>query len=272
MPETNSNPEAILSLLREASASIMEVYRSSDYHTKNKPDNSPVTRADLQSERIIKSGLAILTPSIPVISEESVADPLAPDRLPDDCWICDPLDGTREFIKKNGEFCICLARLSSGSVTEGYIFSPPSGILWYAIKGSGAYRLAGDITRKLPCDESAGPIRVLRSRSHSTIEEEEWISSLGMKQSLAEELQGSAVKFGRLADGSGDLYIKFSTIFKWDVAAGVLLVEESGGTVISLATRKRLKISLSGYKVDPFIASGYRIKGLPDLLKTLPIY
>jgi len=265
-----SHTEAVVAIMKDAASAIMRIYSSGSYKVSHKADSSPVTRADIESEKIIKYGLAMLTPGIPVISEESVSDPLAPDRLPNDYWIVDPIDGTKEFLKGNDEFCICIARISAGIVNEGYIYSPPSGILWYAQRGKGAFRVSAGISGKLPCTGAIGAFRILRSRSHSTAEEDRWISLLAGSMEIVQEQQGSAVKFGRLADGSGDIYIKLSKIYRWDVAAGLLLVEESGGRVYSLSTRDRLSLGSPGYTVDPFIATGYRVTGIDRIISSLP--
>lgn len=266
-----SDPEAVMAIIEEAALSVMSIYNSGSYSVNRKSDSSPVTGADLLSEKIIAEGIGRLTPDVPLVSEESVTDTMAGDILPADYWIADPLDGTREFIKGNGEFCICLARVTGGEVREGYIVAPATGLSWYAIKGQGAFRVIGGKAERLPCrEEVAAPMQVLKSRSHSNHLEDKWLSQIASSRAIAEEHQGSAIKFARIAEGSGDLYVKFSTIFKWDVAAGALLVEEAGGAVNSLISRKRLEFGSPGYTVDPFIASGNRVKDIQELVSTLP--
>lgn len=266
----NSHTTAISKILEESAASIMDVYRSSDYSVRHKDDLSPVTRADTLAETIIKRGLDDLTPGIPVIGEESVSDPDANDLLPDDYWIVDPLDGTREFIKGNGEFCTCLARITGGEVTEGYIYSPTTSSFWWAIRGKGAFSIIDGAEYHLPAAGNSGALRILKSRSHSGPGEAGWISMISRIHDISEEFQGSAIKFARIAEGSGDIYIKFGMINKWDVAAGALLAEESGGGIYALESARPLSFKSHGYRVEPFMAFSHRVKDPVKLIRYRP--
>lgn len=261
---------AIISILKKAAADIMKIYVSGDFSVQSKSDNSPVTRADLQSELIIKEGLFRLTPGIPVISEESAVGLPADRAFPDDYWIVDPLDGTREFIKRNDEFCICLARITNGEPTLGCIYAPVTGKLWFAARGEGAFRIESNRTLQLPNQRDSAPLRVLKSRSHSGVEEATWLKKTAMEMPVEEEFQGSAIKFARIAEGSGDIYIKFGIINKWDVAAGALIVKESGGGIISLLSGNILPFDKPGNNVEPFMAYGYRIRDPLTLARIIP--
>jgi 3'(2'), 5'-bisphosphate nucleotidase len=246
-------------ILKEAGDHIVDLYNKGDYKVEHKSDQSPLTSADSGSEMIILSALKSLFPNIPLISEESAPHHLSEKPMPYDYWISDPLDGTKEFIKGNGEFCICLARITGGEVIEGYIYAPLTGNFWFAIRGEGSFSIVDDRPVKLPCLSQKEGIIVLKSRSHTGLDEERWIGKISEIYKVEEQQQGSAIKFCRIAEGSGDIYIKFGVINKWDVAAGALIVEEANGAVYSLSSLERLSFDTSGYNVDPFIVTGHKI-------------
>ena len=260
--------EDIYSVLREAGIAIMEIYRSSDFNISLKSDNSPLTKADLLSDRIICDGLRSIDPSIEIITEESVDFDLMTAGLPSDCWIVDPLDGTKDFIARNNEFCICLARINRGIVTEGYIFSPVSTVLWYAKKNGGAWKSENGKLNMLKGTNDNSPYMILKSRSHLSDEDITWMKRISSLIPTKEESQGSALKFCRIAEGTGDLYLKSGIINKWDVAAGYLIVTESGGGILSVLSGEKLAFDTEGTGTDPFMAYSRRIND-PELLLNL---
>ena len=250
---------SVISLLVEAGVEIMRIYRDEDFHIRLKDDDSPVTKADLASDLIIKSGLSSLTPAIPVFSEETKDVPFSERSLWKTLWILDPLDGTKEFIARSDEFCISLALISEHNPSAGFIHSPVTGETWVAERGRGAYRLANGLMSYLPLIEATGPYRVNISRTHHSPKEEDWIENFRKENEIKIEVIGSAVKFCKIAEGYTDLYPKLSLIHEWDIAAGHLIIEESGGRIIEPETGKAPVYNKEDYHQPPFVAFGKRV-------------
>lgn len=259
----------VISLIRKAGEAILDIYRSGDLNTEIKSDSSPVTAADLLSERIITEGLRKISPDIAVIGEESCALSGLKE-IPHTCWILDPLDGTKEFIKQNDEFAICLALMKNRVITEGYIYAPVTGTLWWAVKNKGAFRSENGEALSLPCTKGDKRYQLLLSRSHHTDEDSRRIKYLRSKIELEEVYQGSAIKFGRIAEGTGDLYIKSSSLSIWDIAAGTLILAEAGGGVMSLADGMPLCFKSGLTATGPFLAYGRRLDDPLSLINVGP--
>jgi 3'(2'), 5'-bisphosphate nucleotidase len=201
--------------------------------THLKPDQSPVTAADVASETAILEGLARLLPDVPVLSEE-MASTKAPPALDGSFFVVDPLDGTREFIAGRDEFTVNLAIVARGTPVLGIIAAPNRGQVWRGIVGGKAERL------RLLADgaDQSRPIRTRRwpeqngvavvSRSHLDPATEEFLERLGP---VTRSASGSAIKFCQIADGSADVYPRLATTCEWDVAAGLALVAAAGGIV-----------------------------------------
>lgn len=220
----------VVGLAREAGRAILGVYAQA-FAVQEKADSSPLTEADLAAERILAAGLRRLAPEVPILSEESESVPWSTRASWDWLWVVDPLDGTREFVKRNGEFCINVALVADGAVCLGLLLHPPSGTIWYAGDGIGAWRLddAGKAPLRVtrPCPDVP---RVAASRSHGNPAVEAYYAALGPVDRCA---QGSALKFARLAEGGLDVYARLaSRCSEWDVAAGQCIVEQAGGEVI----------------------------------------
>jgi len=253
-----------LSLLEKAGDKIMEVYTGGNFKTTIKEDNSPVTQADLASDKIIKAGLAEITPGINVFSEETKDVSYSERSMWDPLWILDPLDGTKEFITGNGEFCISLALIEAKRPVAAFIYSPVSKTLWYAVSGSGAYRIFEGEQTRLPIVNRTGTYRINISRSHHSDKEAAWIERFSIGIEIETEITGSAIKFCKIAEGVSDIYPKFSLIHEWDIAAGHLILEESGGGIIETETCKPPVYNKEDYHQQPFIAFGARID--PELI------
>jgi len=255
-----SNRRIIFESLREAGNKIQRI-ESGDYNINTKSDKSPVTDADLISDSIIRNMLADNFPDIPVLSEEQSISRASIDK-PSLFWLLDPLDGTKEFIKGNGEYCICLALIDKGRPVEAYIYAPSSDIIWFALKNRGAFVLNNEIPEKLPLlnTDSNRPLILLRSRSHHNLTESEWYNTASESETIEIREQGSAIKFCRIAEGRADLYIKKGTIFGWDIAAGDLILCESGGRLISYDSTHEISYSFDSSEMPHFLACGHRIK------------
>ncbi|MHC9086816.1 3'(2'),5'-bisphosphate nucleotidase CysQ [Luteimonas sp. RIT-PG2_3] len=222
--------DGVIAIARQASAAILKVY-DSDFDVVRKADASPLTAADLAAHHCIVDGLAVLTPGIPVLSEES-ADTVTADRRRQwpRLWVVDPLDGTREFVKRNGEFTVNIALIDHGVPVFGVIQSPVGDVLWHGTPGAGAFRCDADGVRAIHVRTPAtAPLRVAASRSHLDPRTAALMQRIGEVESIG---LGSSLKFCRLAEGGMDVYPRFGPTSEWDTAAGQAILEAAGGAVL----------------------------------------
>jgi len=221
--------EGVLAACVEASARILEVYEGETFEVERKDDDSPLTRADMASHHTLIEALEKLTPDIPVLSEESVEVDYETRRHWARLWVVDPLDGTREFIKRNGEFTINVALVEQQRPVLGVIMLPVTGEAYSGVVGHGAHRWregrAGAIATRRPPSE---PPVVLGSRSHANPRTEAYFDSLGPHRRIS---RGSALKFCAVACGEADLYPRLGPTSEWDTAAGEAIVRAAGGRV-----------------------------------------
>lgn len=222
--------EGVIALAHEAAARILEVYETR-FEVERKDDSSPLTEADLASHHCIVDGLSKLTPQIPVLSEESAHQvPLAVRREWTTLWLVDPLDGTREFVKRNGEFTVNIALIDNGVSVFGVIQQPVTGTLWHGVAGRGAWRRDGGCEVAITTTQSPpSPLRVAASRSHRDARTQAFLERMGQVEPLA---QGSSLKFCRIAEGALDVYPRFGPTSEWDTAAAQAIVEGAGGVVV----------------------------------------
>ena len=220
----------VVALAHRAGEAILEVY-AGEFDVTLKGDDSPLTVADLRSHRIIAAGLAALTPSVPVISEEAATVPLAERGAWDWVWLVDPLDGTKEFVSRNGEFTVNIALIHRQVPVLGVLHVPLTGTTWQAAAGLGAFRGERDgTTREVHVRGAiAGAARVVGSRSHRGGGLDALLDRLGPHEFRP---LGSASKFGLVADGSADVYPRLGPTSEWDTAAGQAIVEIAGGHVV----------------------------------------
>jgi len=222
---------AVRALAKQAADAIMLVYEGA-FDVAHKDDRSPLTAADLAAHRILVDGLKALTPGIPVLSEESADLDVSRRRAWSRYWCVDPLDGTREFVKRNGEFCICVALIEDGAPVLGVVHAPVSGRCHYAAQGLGAFVVEADgATRAIRVVAPSAVWRVAGSRSHGDARTASVLARLGANEHRP---MGSALKFGLIAEGEADLYLRFGPTSEWDTAAGQCIVEEAGGAVLDL--------------------------------------
>ncbi|HEY5803543.1 MAG TPA: 3'(2'),5'-bisphosphate nucleotidase CysQ [Lysobacter sp.] len=222
--------EGVIALAHDAAAAILGIY-DSDFAVQHKDDDSPLTAADLAAHRCIVDGLARLTPDIPVLSEESAHEvPTATRRQWRRLWIVDPLDGTREFVKRNGEFTVNIALIEDGIAVFGVVQAPVTGALWHGGATLGAFRREGsrDDAVRVRAPATA-PLRVAASRSHRDTRTEAFIARMGQVEPVG---LGSSLKFCTLADGRLDVYPRFGPTSEWDTAAGQCVLEGAGGAVL----------------------------------------
>jgi len=223
---------AVLEAVAAASTAIMEVYASS-HDVEYKSDESPITRADRAAHEILAARLARITPAIPVLSEEAEAShALAVRGAWQQLWLVDPLDGTKEFISRNGEFTVNVALVRAGSPVLGVVAAPALGLTYYAAEGGGAFRRRdGAAAEPIRVRPAADPLVVVGSRSHRGDSLDAVLARLG-----AHELRpmGSALKFCLVAEGSADFYPRLGLTSEWDTAAAQAVLEIAGGAVTTL--------------------------------------
>jgi len=229
-------PEKLLIPVRElagrASGRILAVY-DTEFAIAHKDDRSPLTEADMAAHQAIVSGLKKLTPDIPILSEESTEIDYATRQAWRQYWLVDPLDGTREFIKRNGEFTVNIALVSGHEVILGVVHVPVTGVCYYAARGNGAFKCAPNQPVREIRTRRAQPgyLAVAGSRSHGSERFREFVQRLGEVEIVT---IGSSLKSCLIAEGHADLYPRFGPTSEWDTAAAQCVVEEAGGLVTDL--------------------------------------
>jgi len=224
--------EEICQIANKAAENILEIY-DTDFAVENKQDRSPLTAADMAAHNTICTTLAKLTPDIPVLSEESAELPFAERCQWSRYWLVDPLDGTREFIKRNGEFTVNIALIENHQTIMGVITVPVTGVCYYAATSLGAFKTdAKGITKSIKVKTSEiNKITIAGSRSHGSEKQEAFIGKLGGAEIIA---IGSSLKFCLVAEGAVDIYPRFGLTSEWDTAAAQCVVEEAGGCVVDM--------------------------------------
>ena len=224
----------VVDIAREAGNEIMKIYVL-DFEVHHKGDNSPVTLADQISNELIIKRLGDLYPDIPIISEENKEIEYAQRKNWTWFWLIDPLDGTKEFIKKNGEFTVNIALIHEGNPVLGVVYIPVKELVYMAKKGEGAFLLDGQ-DKRLPIkvvsciDEN---LKIAGSRSHGSSRMDEYIKGLSLGGKKVELLTaGSSLKFCMVAEGKAHQYPRFGPTMEWDTAAGHAIVAEAGGQVL----------------------------------------
>jgi 3'(2'), 5'-bisphosphate nucleotidase len=224
--------DAVCQISREASDRILEIY-DTDFSIESKEDYSPLTKADLAAHNTICAALADLTPDIPVLSEESAELPYAKRRQWSSYWLVDPLDGTREFIKRNGEFTVNIALIENHQTIMGVITVPVTGVCYYAATSLGAFKKNAEGTAESIKVKTSdiNNIIIAGSRSHGSEQQKAFINSLGGAEIIA---IGSSLKLCLVAEGIVDIYPRFGLTSEWDTAAAQCIVEEAGGRVVDM--------------------------------------
>lgn len=220
-------------IARKAGAAIMDV-RNSGFKVTSKDDKSPVTEADIASNAVISNHLSEMYPDIPVLSEEGAKIPFSERREWKEFFLVDPLDGTKEFIKNNGEFCVCIALMRDNRPVLGVVYAPTQDKLYTGSQETGAHISRGGaepekINTSPPAEDEA--LVIVGSRSHPSPD----LAAYLEKRSVAEMIPaGSAIKFCLVAEGKAHQYPRFNPTMEWDTAAGQAIVEAAGGSMTSL--------------------------------------
>jgi 3'(2'), 5'-bisphosphate nucleotidase len=228
--------QALIPIVARAGDAIMQVY-DAGFTVQRKEDDSPLTLADLESQRVIIEGLTQITPDIPILSEESAQAPWDERKAWRELWVVDPLDGTREFVKRNGEFTVNIALVQEHEPVLGIVAAPALGLLYWGAPGVGAFsRHSGTAEipgKEVPIEVSPpqDPLRVVGSRSHASAETAAYLARLRPHVMTG---IGSSLKFCLVAEGKAELYPRFGPTSEWDTAAGQALLEAAGGHVTRL--------------------------------------
>jgi 3'(2'), 5'-bisphosphate nucleotidase len=248
--------DSVSRIAREAGSVIMSIYRAG-FTVTEKRDASPVTEADVRAEAVILAGLRELAPEIPVVAEESVAAGRLPE-VGERFWLVDPLDGTREFIDRNGEFTVNIALVEKGRPVLGVVFAPAlgsQGQLYAGRIGQGAHLKDGSGVREIRCRAvpEAG-LAVVASRSHGDVDTLRQFLSGRPVDSIRSV--GSSLKLCLVAAGQADLYPRLGPTMQWDTAAGQAILEAAGGSVRQLDDGEPLAYGKSGFANREFVACG----------------
>jgi 3'(2'), 5'-bisphosphate nucleotidase len=216
----------------KAGNAILEIYETADFGVEIKSDDSPLTKADLAAHNVIVKDLKSITPDVPILSEESASIPYSERSKWNKYWLVDPLDGTKEFIKRNGEFTVNIALIENGSPTLSVVYVPVKKITYSAAKGYGAFKSSNGVRVKIFSHKPARNIPVVvGSRSHISQDVKEYLDKLGDHEMTA---MGSSLKFCLVAEGVADLYPRLGLTSEWDTAAAQCIVEQAGGRVVTL--------------------------------------
>ena len=229
-PESLLHPA--LGIARAAGKEILKIYET-DFDVESKNDDSPLTAADMASHRTIIAGLEALTPELPILSEESGDIPFETRATWPRYWLVDPLDGTTEFIKRNGQFTVNIALIDGHRPVLGVVHVPVTGESYFGCEGAGAFLKRGeaDETPIRTASLSSGPVRVVGSRSHRGQSLDDYLERLGEHELVP---MGSSLKFCVLARGDADVYPRLGLTSEWDTAAAQAVLEAAGGGVVTV--------------------------------------
>jgi 3'(2'), 5'-bisphosphate nucleotidase len=204
----------------------LAIYQDLNPRVEYKADHSPLTQADLASHQILETGLGRLEPHWPVLSEESVEVPFEERKSWRHFWMIDPLDGTKEFLHRTGEFTVNIALIEDGRPILGVVYAPVIDKLYFAARGAGSYRTEGSVTSPINvAPATKGSPRFVVSRSHASELETRGCES---------RVMGSSLKFCLIAEGAADVYPRNGPTMEWDTAAAQCILEEAGGSVTDL--------------------------------------
>lgn len=261
----------VVCIARKAGMEILRVYHSeSALKFEMKEDNSPLTQADQGAHRVIAQRLERFFPGVPLLSEEGKEFPVERREMWDRFWLVDPLDGTKEFLKRNGEFTVNIALIENGKPVAGVVHAPELSTTYFA-DHRGAFKLDrfGQVTR-ISGSKKHEAFRVVASRSHMTPETESFIKDLQAKHGGVEVINiGSSLKLCLVAEGEADIYPRLAPTMEWDTAAAQAVVEKCGGRVYNPETGKSLEYNKSDLRNPPFVVErGEKTLdtgGIPDI-------
>jgi 3'(2'), 5'-bisphosphate nucleotidase len=251
--------DEVTAIAEQAGQAIMTIY-ARDFSVEEKADKTPLTEADQAAHDLISDRLVPLLGGVPILSEEDVEGFSGPDEA-GRYWLVDPLDGTKEFIKKNGEFTVNIALIEKGQPILGVVHAPDLDRTYIGWPGEGAWRIDASGTRPVTvADEHDGPWRVVGSRSHASPKMAEWLEQLGEHEMVP---MGSSLKLCLVAEGAADVYPRLGPTSLWDTGAAQAVVEAAGGRVIEPSGETLGYADTSEVLNPPFLAFGRRTAQWP---------
>ncbi len=249
--------DQLLPIAVKAGEAILEVYHSaSDIEIVSKADDSPLTKADKAANDVICAGLEQMENPFPIISEENKAIPYETRKDFDYYWLVDPLDGTKEFIKKNGEFTVNIALINQGRPVLGVVYTPVTKEMYWAAKGEGAYLIKDGKTTKLEAASFTlkdAKLNLVCSRSHLNEGTQNFVNQFDSPSLVS---KGSSLKFLIIANGHAHIYPRLAPTMEWDTGAAQIVLEEAGGSVINAETDLPLEYNKENLLNPHFIAYG----------------
>lgn len=238
----NIDIKLISSIAQKAGAKILEVYSSENFEVETKQDESPVTLADKLANAIIVDALNAAYPHIPIVSEEGDLAAYETRKSFEYFWLVDPLDGTKEFINKNGDFTVNIALIHKATPVLGVIYVPVHNTTYLGALMLGAHKIENDIVSRIEVSNRKKDLIAVGSKSHATAEDEKVLSQYGIKDFTS---RGSSLKFCMVAEGKADLYYRGGPTMEWDTAAGHAIVLAAGGKVEGLVYNKESLLNSS---------------------------
>ena len=249
--------QQVVPIARRAGDAIMDIYQDeSRFGVETKSDDSPLTAADRKSNEVIVEGLQSLDTVLPIISEENRAVPYEERKDYEYYWLVDPLDGTKEFIKRNGEFTVNIALIHRDHPVGGVVYAPVMDEMYYASKGHGAHLTKNGSTRQLQAatfSKQDKGLNVVCSRSHLNDETQAYIDGLTEPEKVS---KGSSLKFLILAKGEAHLYPRIAPTSEWDTGAAQAVLEEAGGKVLQYGTDEPVRYNKENILNPYFEAMG----------------
>ncbi|WP_251621968.1 3'(2'),5'-bisphosphate nucleotidase CysQ [Odoribacter lunatus] len=260
--QIKENINQILEIIENAGKNLLELYEKQELDIEMKVDATPVTEADRSSNEILNHDLKALYPHIPIISEESNLPDYNTRKKWEYFWLVDPLDGTKEFIYKNGRFCINIALIQNGQPVFGMINNVRDNEIIWAYKNDKCYIKKDGVCSELPLNKSTGSkLKMVVSRFNMTEAEFEYIDYLQSKGYSIELIPlGASAKQAEIAKGLADIYPKFGRCYEWDSAAGQVIVETAGGMVVNPKDYSTLQYNKESMENPPFIMFSKKIK------------
>lgn len=250
--ELESLVNRVVQLARKAGYAVLDIYNSSDFDVKYKTDSSPLTKADSSSHKVIVEGLAEIC-SAPILSEEGERIDYTTRSGWQRYWLIDPLDGTKEFIKRNGEFTINIALIEKGMPKLGVVYAPAKDLMYYGVHGGRAYKMTNGGLTSVEIHPSTPPKasarwRIVGSRSHESIGFKAFVAKFSCFETVT---LGSSLKLCLVADGSADVYPRLGPTCEWDTAAAQAVVEAAGGMVVDAETLQPLRYNQKESLLNP---------------------
>lgn len=238
----------VVAIAETAAAAVMEVYTATDIGVEFKSDDSPVTAADMAAHVIITDGLRELTPTIPIISEEA-ADAIDVDADYSQYWLVDPIDGTKEFIRREDEFTVNIGLIEHGVPVLGVVVAPALGETFYGLAGHGAFKRSADGSeRELEAAPTEGGCVAAVSKSHQNEATVKWLHQHAITKTVS---AGSSLKFCRVAEGEATVYPRMGSQHFWDTAAADAVLRAAGGDTVVAATNKPLRYDVDDALLTP---------------------